>query len=245
MIATMSGIRHAPTNLVASKDSSDALQAISGKRPKLWKVKKPKDKGEAVKVEMVPSGDERRKRIMKRIGRENVTAVATNSNNNNNINNKNNRNKVNEPIIQGEEEQKQKWRRKIRRRRSENDMQSVKSPLSAPSEQAPITDRRAGGLLARARRALSERRHRSVSQDPPSNLSSTSNSREVTPAERPPPINAAEVRFRAGRGVRVVTAWGSPQPWPPDVSSFITVKRRGSLDSLGYPTSAPSSTCPG
>ncbi|XP_050706745.1 uncharacterized protein LOC126991911 isoform X3 [Eriocheir sinensis] len=242
----MSEIHELPTNVTAGRDASDALHR-SGKRPKLWKAKKPEDKDEAEKG-VAPVGSEGRKReIMKRIGvgvgrerrRERTIAAmntATTSNNNNN-----NNNKIKEVTIQ-EEEQKQKKRRRIRRRRSENDLLTAKSPPSAPSEDAPIVGRRAGGLLARARRALSERRLRSVSQDPQRSLSSSNP--EATPDEPPPPLSASEVRFRAGRGGGIVTAWGSPLPWPPDAPSSSS-RRRGSLDSLGYPTSAAPSTANG
>ncbi|MPC10964.1 E3 ubiquitin-protein ligase Mdm2 [Portunus trituberculatus] len=101
----------------------------------------------------------------------------------------------------------------------------------------PAAAGRVGALLARARRALSERRQRSVSQGPQRALSSSSH--EISLDE--PPSDGTLVYSRAGRSGGVAAAWVTPSPCP-DAPSGPSVRRRGSLDSLGYPASAASTS---
>ncbi|KAK8383125.1 hypothetical protein O3P69_011565 [Scylla paramamosain] len=261
----MSGTHQVSTNM-AFKDLSGASQARSGRRAKLWKVKKPEEKLEKSDREKETVGD-RRKRSIRLIGsggggdggggggggrerrRERTFTNTTNSNsndgndnnnknNNNNINSNNNiiatttnDNTINKELSQAEEGQKQHKRR--RRRKSENDLQDADTFPSGTSIYVPAAAGRVGALLARARRALSERRHRSVSQGPQRALSSSSH--EISLDE--PLSDCALVCSRAGRGGGVAAAWGTPPPCP-DAPSGTSVRRRGSLDSLGYPASA-------
>lgn len=241
----MNEIHERATNVIY-RDLCSAPQAKSGRRSKLWKVKKTEEKPEKSDGEKVLGGERRKKASMRRTGgdggrqrrRERITVTTTTTT----INKNNNDNNNNKKVSQGEEGQKQNRRRRTRRR-SENDLQDDKSPSSGTSGYVPAAAGRMGALLARARRALSERRHRSVSQGSPRAFSSPS-SDEITSDE--PPLGksecAPEACFKARRGSRIVAAWGTPPPRPPDALSRPSVRRRGSLDSLGYPTSAASTS---
>ncbi|XP_045113760.1 kinesin-like protein KIN-8A isoform X3 [Portunus trituberculatus] len=257
----MSGTRQVSTNM-AFKDLSGASQARSGRRAKLWKVKKLEEKLEKSDREKETTGD-RRKRSIRHIGgggggggrerrrEKTFTNINTNSNDNNNNNNNNNNsnsnsnnnitattnsdNTINKEWSQAEEGQKQYKRR--RRRKSENDLQDTDTFSSGTSIYVPAAAGRVGALLARARRALSERRQRSVSQGPQRALSSSSH--EISLDE--PPSDGTLVYSRAGRSGGVAAAWVTPSPCP-DAPSGPSVRRRGSLDSLGYPASAASTS---
>ena len=243
----MNGIHNSVVN-VAFKDLSGASQARSGRRAKLWKIKKTEEKPEKSDEDKA-TGSEWRKRSIKRVndggggGRERrrerttTTTTTTTANNNNNTTNNN------RELTQEEEGQKQNKRRS-RRRRSENDLQDVMSPSSGTSGHVTAASGRMGVLLARARRALSERRNRSVSQGPQRAISS--NNREITPDQQPSDRSecAQERSFKAGRGGGVVAAWATPPSGPdapPDPSGPST-RRRGSLDSLDYPVSTASTS---